>query len=50
MSPGTAHTYIPSGPAGPCPPYDSPGQPGAVRSLAADNVCFNETAVDLSVL
>lgn len=48
-SPGTPHTYVPSGPAGPCPPYNTPGQPGAVRSLAVDRACFNETAVDFNV-
>lgn len=48
-SPGTPHTYVPSGPAGPCPPYNTPGQPGAVRSLAVDGVRFNETAVDFNV-
>eukprot|EP00066_Takifugu_rubripes_P027521 XP_011616787.1 PREDICTED: uncharacterized protein LOC105418635 isoform X1 [Takifugu rubripes] len=27
-SPSPAHTYVPSGPAGPCPPFNTPGQPG----------------------
>lgn len=29
-SPGTAQHYVPSGPTGPSPPYNTPGQPGSV--------------------
>lgn len=33
-SPGPAHM---SGPSGPCPPYNTPGQPADVRTLAVDS-------------
>lgn len=36
-SPSPAHTYVPSGPTGPCPPFNTPGQPGDVRTLAVDS-------------